>query len=133
MTPGRAAWASMLAGLLLACGGGRTPPAEAGADSTAEAARFPAMPDSLALRGPDGVEVWFTGARTATDSAGQGCIERGLTIVRGESRMLVPLLMTGAVPTLVNDSTIRARIWLDCRPGNTYEVNLRTAIPTRTR
>jgi len=41
--------------------------------------------------------------------------------------------MTGVPPTLVNDSTIRARIWLNCRPGNTYEVNLRTGTPTRTK
>jgi hypothetical protein len=58
-------------------------------------------------------------------------MERGLVIVRDSARTLVPLLMTGAVPELVNDSTIRARIWLHCRPGNTYEVNLRTGTPTR--
>ena len=133
MNGGRAAGAVVLLGLLAACGGERRPPVEAAPDSTAAATQFPTLPDSLALRAPGGVEVWFTGARAATDSAGQGCIERGLTIVRGDSRKLVPLLMTGVPPTLVNDSTIRARIWLNCRPGNTYEVNLRTAIPTRTR
>ena len=75
--------------------------------------------------------VWFSGARIGTDSTGETCTERGLVIVRDSSRTLVPLLMTGAVPELVNDSTIRARIWLHCRPGNTYEVNLRTGTPTR--
>jgi len=130
---GRFAIASALSLVVLgACGGDRTPPPEAAAaDSTPSPHAFPTLPDSLALEAPHGVTVWFSGARVGTDSAGVSCMERGLVIVRDGSRTLVPLLMTGAVPVLVNDSTVRARIWLHCRPGNTYEVNLRTGIPTR--
>ncbi len=107
------------------------PPPPAAADSASASSAFPTLPDSLALNAPHGVTVWFAGARIGTDSAGATCTERGLVIVRDSTRTLVPLLMTGAVPELVNDSTIRARIWLHCRPGNTYEVNLRTGTPTR--
>ncbi len=85
------------------------------------------------LTAHDGVTVWFSGARVGTDSLGGTCVERGLVIVHGETRTLVPLLMTGVAPTLVNDSTMRARIWLHCRPGNTYDVDLRTGTPTRIR
>lgn len=77
--------------------------------------------------------MWLSGARLGTDSSGATCVERGLVLVRDSNRTLVPLLMTGAVPVLVNDTTIRARIWLHCRPGNTYDVNLRTGHPTRIR
>lgn len=118
--------------VLSACGGERTPPPQAAAaDSTPARDAFPTLPDSLALEAPHGVTVWFSGARLGADSAGASCMERGLVIVRDGSRTLVPLLMTGAVPVLVNDSTIRARIWRHCRPGDTYEVNLRTGTPTR--
>ncbi len=119
---------------VLACQAERPP---AGPPRQAGAARapgeFPVLPDSMVLRAPDGTAVWFSGARLGTDSLGVSCVERGLVIVRGESRTLVPLLMTGAAPLLVNDSTLRARIWLHCRPGNTYDVNLRTGTPTRIR
>jgi hypothetical protein len=54
-----------------------------------------------------------------------------MEIRREGTRTLVPLLMTGAPPVFRNDSTIRARIWLNCRPGNTYDVDLRTGRPTR--
>jgi hypothetical protein len=118
--------------VLSACGGERTPPpVAAAADSTPAQDPFPNLPDSLALEAPHGVTVWFSGARVGTDSAGGSCMERGLVIARDGRRTLVPLLMTGSAPVLVNDSTIRARIWLHCRPGNTYEVNLRTGTPTR--
>jgi hypothetical protein len=118
----------------IACAGERRPgEAPRSADTAAVSAEFPALPDSLALTAPGGVAVWFSGARGDTDSLGGRCVERGLVIVRGETRTLVPLLMTGAPPILVNDSTIRARIWLHCRPGNTYDVNLRTAAPSRIR
>jgi hypothetical protein len=102
-------------------------------DSAATAAAFPTLPDSLVLTAPNGVTVWFSGARLGTDSLGGSCMERGLVVVRGETRTLVPLLMTGAAPTMVNDSTMRVRIWLHCRPGNTYDVHLRTGSPTRVR
>ncbi len=111
------------------------PVADAGAapDTAPTATAYPTLADSLVLSAPNGVTVWFSGARVGTDSLGGSCMERGLVIRRGESRTLVPLLMTGVAPTLVNDSTIRARIWLHCRPGNTYDVDLRTGAPTRIR
>lgn len=126
-----------LALLLLAAAGcsRERPAAEAGAapESASTATAFPTLPDSLVLTAPGGVTVWFAGARVGTDSLGGTCVERGLVIRRGEARTLVPLLMTGVAPTLVNDSTVRARIWLHCRPGNTYDVDLRTGAPTRIR
>jgi len=126
-----------LAGALVvlgACAGDRPPPAEsAAADSVTAPSAFPVLPDSMVLTAPHGVTVWFAGARIGTDSTGATCTERGLVIVRDTSRTLVPLLMTGAAPRLVNDSTMRARIWLHCAPGNTYDVNLRTGAPTRVR
>jgi len=94
------------------------------------ASRTP-QPDSLALRAPGGVEVWFTAAREAASSDGQTCLERAMEIRRGTLRIPVPLLYTGARPELVNDSTLRARIWLHCRPRDTYDVSLRTGRPTR--
>jgi len=125
---------TLLAALALAgCGG---PPAEDGqqgsavADRATDAATTPSVPDSLALRAPDGSEVWFTDWREATGDDGQQCLERVMEIRRGADTVPIPLLYTGAVPTLVNDSTIRARIWLDCTPGNTYEVDLKTGFPT---
>ena len=126
----RPATAVVLAILSGACGRAPSVPArDAPADSLA--ARFPSLPDSLVLTAPDGSEVWFTQARRGTDSAGGTCIERGLELRRQGTRTLVPLLMTGQAPELRNDSTFRARIWLNCRPGNTYDVDLRTGRPTR--
>jgi len=110
-----------------------SPEAAGRAGTSDSAGEYPVVPDSLVLTAPGGVAVWFTGARVGVDSSGNRCLERGLTIVRDTSRILVPLLMTGVTPTLVNDTTIRARIWLHCRPGNTYDVNLRTGHPTRIR
>jgi hypothetical protein len=89
--------------------------------------------DTLVLTAPAGVEIWFTDARVAHDSAGQACVERVMQIRREGRRVAIPLLYTGAAPRLVNDSTIEAAIWLNCRPGNVYRVNLRTGQPVRVR
>jgi hypothetical protein len=89
--------------------------------------------DSLALTARGGVEVWFTASRAAKDSAGQGCVERVMEIRRDGRSIPIPLLYTGSAPRLVNDSTIEAPIWLNCRPGNVYQVNLRTGHPVRVR
>lgn len=130
----RRPWLLLAGAVALACAGEPTkravPPV---AESVTASTQFPELPDSLVLTAPGGRSVWFSGARRGADSLGNSCLERGLVIVTGGQRKLVPLLMTGVPPTLVNDSTIRARIWLNCRPGNTYEVNLRTGTPTRTR
>lgn len=85
--------------------------------------------DSLALTAPGGVEVWYIGARTGRDSSGATCVERAMEIRRGGTTTLIPLLYTGDAPTLANDSTLRAHLWLNCRPMRLYEVNLRTGRP----
>jgi hypothetical protein len=54
--------------------------------------------------------------------------------IRAEGRTTaIPLLYTGAGPRLVNDSTIEAELWLNCRPGQAYRVDLRTGRPVRVR
>lgn len=122
----------LLVGLVACATGGDNPPAiVVSTDSTPATDLFPDLPDSLALTTSDGTRVLFSGARVGTDSLGGSCIERGLVLEREGTRKIVPLLMTGMTPTVINDSTIQARIWLNCRPGNTYQVNLRTATPTR--
>ncbi|HEX6615749.1 MAG TPA: hypothetical protein VF046_05540 [Gemmatimonadales bacterium] len=90
----------------------------------------PTVPDSLATTVGDSTEIWFTLARP--DSGGTGaCTERAIEIRRGSSRTPVPLLYTGSAPEVVNDSTLRARLWNRCEAGDTYMVNLRTGQPTR--
>ena len=120
--------------ILAGCTGER-PPAQAPPppDTAPAATAYPTLPDTQVLTAPGGVQVWFAGARRDTDSLGTACLVRGLVLVKDSTRTLVPLLMTGVPPTLVNDTTLRARIWLHCRPGNTYDVNLRTGTPTRIR
>ncbi|HEY7682432.1 MAG TPA: hypothetical protein VH879_07285 [Gemmatimonadales bacterium] len=90
-------------------------------------------PDSLALRLASGVEVWFTGARPAVDAAGASCVERVMEIREGSRRTAIPLLYTGTPPRPLDDTTIEAAIWLNCRPGNVYRVDLRTGRPVRAR
>ncbi len=111
--------------LLLAC---ESPPARTPA---AVATVPPPPPDSLALTAPGGVQVWFTGTRPATDSTGQACTERVMEIRREDRRIAIPLLYTGQVPRLINDSTLEVPIWLHCRPGNVYRVSLTTGQPVR--
>lgn len=122
----------MLAGVA-SCGG--QPRAEApavqGAATAAETSGPAAPADSLVFRTPRGVELWYTLAREARDSAGTACLERVLEIRAGDRRIPVPLLYTRDVPRLVNDSTVSARIWNRCAPGDEYRVNLRTGQPVR--
>lgn len=80
--------------------------------------------DSLVLATGTGVEVWYSLARSARAPDGSPCIERGLEIRRGQRRIQVPLLYTGETPTLLNDSTMRAVLWTNCRAGNVYLVDL---------
>lgn len=112
-----------------ACAG--KPDAASAADSVAAAPPKPA--DSLVLTTRNGVEVWFTDGRSAKDSTGASCTERVMQIRRDGQKIAVPLLYTGSIPRLVNDSTIEAPIWLNCRPGNVYQVNLTTGHPVRVR
>lgn len=120
------AWV-LVAALGLGCGGtDRTPPqAATSADSV------PA--DSLVATAPGGVQVWFTLARRAKSPDGVPCVDRAIEIRRGDTRVQVPLLYTGTPPELVNDSTLRARLSNQCRPGAAYLVDLRSGRPVRER
>jgi hypothetical protein len=88
--------------------------------------------DSLVATAAGGTEVWFTLARP--DSAeGRRCVDRGLEIRRGATRLPVPLLYTGTAPEILNDTMMRARLSSHCRPGDPYLVDLRTGRPVRER
>jgi hypothetical protein len=121
------ATAALLAACLLGCGGGSSAPAKPAAAADAP------PPDSLVAKAPGGVQVWFTLARRATSPEGAPCVDRAIEIRRGETRVQVPLLYTGTAPELVNDSTLRARLSNQCRPGDAYLVDLRTGRPVRER
>jgi hypothetical protein len=110
----------------LACERG-TPAAD---QSEAAAPEAPAA--ALALRTPSGAEVWFGDAREGRDSTGATCVERTLEIRGPTGRRIVPLLYTLDTPTVLDDSTIRAHLFTDCRPGPAYRVDLRTGLPVRT-
>jgi hypothetical protein len=113
--------------MLLACAGEKpAPPRTAAATDTAP-------PDSLVATAPGGVQIWFTLARHATSHEGSPCVDRAIEIRRGETRVQVPLLYTGTAPELVNDSTLRARLSNQCRPGDAYLVDLRSGRPVRER
>ena len=85
--------------------------------------------DSVVLSSPSGTEVGFSLTRSSRSEDGTPCTERGLVIRREGSRIQVPLLYTGEPPTLLNDSTMRARLWTNCRPATAYLVDLRTGRP----
>lgn len=89
--------------------------------------------DSLIGTTTKGVEIWFTMAREARGADGKQCLERGLEIRHGETRVKVPLLYTGAPPILINDSTMRAVLWTHCKAGDSYLVDLRSGRPVRER
>lgn len=110
------------------CGGGdQAPPRGDGSDGAAARASGPA--DSLLLTTRQGVEIWSSLSRSSRGATGE-CFERGLQIRRGGQRIQVPLLYTGETPTLLNDSTMRAVLWTNCRPGVTYRVDLASGRPT---
>ena len=113
---------------LAACGKAED---KTGKDSVLATVKQP--PDSLVLTSGTGSEVWLTLAREAKGADGVACVERGLEVRRGASRVKVPLLYTGNVPVLLNDSTIRAILWTQCTPGDPYLVNLRNGRPVRDR
>jgi hypothetical protein len=85
--------------------------------------------DSLVLSAPSGLEVWFRLARPARSSNGTSCLERGLEIRRRGRRTQVPLLYTRETPTLLNDSTLRAMLWSNCRPVAPYLIDLSSGRP----
>lgn len=89
------------------------------------------LADSLVLTAASGVTVWFTEGRRGADSAGTPCIERTVEIRRDSSRLTIPLLYTRSAPTLLDDSTLRAELFRDCRPVAAYRVSLRDGMPRR--
>jgi len=118
--------AAVLGGL--ACG---ERPEGARADTTNASAGPAAIPsDSLVAIVGDSIAIWFTLARQDSGAAGV-CTERAVEIRRGRTRTPVPLLYTGAAPEVVDDSTLRARLWTRCTPGDTYLINLRSGQPVR--
>jgi hypothetical protein len=104
-----------------------SPAAEAAPAAPAEASA-PA-PEQILTAGD--AEVWFGAAREGRDSAGTACVERTLEIRSAAGRRVVPLLYTRDTPTVVNDSTIRARLFSNCVAGPTYQVDLRSGLPVR--
>jgi hypothetical protein len=92
-----------------------------------------AQADSLVVSGENDLEVWFTLRRAGRAADGTSCVERGLEIRRGGTRVPVPLLYTGSAPVLLDQSTMRAELWNHCRPVATYLVDLRSGQPVRER
>ena len=117
-----------MAFVVLALSGCRAGPVPQGNGETADASR---PSDSLVISTAAGVEVWYTLARVAQGPDGKSCLERGLEIRRGETRVQVPLLYTGTPPVLLDDSTMRALLWNHCRPVDAYRVDLRSGRPLR--
>jgi hypothetical protein len=123
----RRRWLDSLLAACLCCACQSPPPAR-GPGQTAQ----PSLPaDSLALTTAKGTSVWFTLARSATRPDGRKCVERGIEIRSPGRPIAVPLLYTGEPLELLNDSTLRARLWTNCTPGNLYRVDLRTGRPVR--
>ena len=119
---------ALLVAISLACSGGAdTARSSKGTSDSLPPA--PAWTDALALTTADGVEVWFTAGRKATKADGTPCTERVMEIRRDGRRMAVPLLYTGDQPVIANDTSFYAHIWLNCEPGNLYQVSLRTGQP----
>jgi hypothetical protein len=104
--------------------------APASRQSTAVDTAPPPAPQ-LVLSTTGAAEVWFGDARESRDSAGTPCTERTLEIRGPQGRRIVPLLYTLDTPIVLDDTTIRARLFTDCRPGPAYRVDLRTGLPTR--
>jgi hypothetical protein len=112
--------------LAAACGArGEPPPGEL----PPVGIRVSSLADSLVLSAPAGVTVWLTEGRRGGDSTGATCLERTIEIRRDSVRLKVPLLYTLSAPTLLDDSTIKAELSLDCRPGASYRVGFRDGMP----
>lgn len=122
----------LLAALLPACG------SEDRRDQGREQASPPAAPaapaDSLVLETP-AASVWHTLSRTGISASGDTCLERTIEIRGADSAppIRVPLLYTRDVPTIIDDSTLEARVYRDCIPGTRYRIDMRTGQPTPVR
>ena len=135
MIDGRWAIALVSAAMLAACRPSARADASranvARADSARAVGDTAPVGDSLVLALPDGASLRFTSPRAAHDSAGRACVERSLALDRHGQRRIVPLLYTAEPPTRVDDTTARVHLWGDCRPGDLYDIDLRTAQPRR--
>lgn len=114
----------------LACNG---EPRAGNAPAPPEAPSRRASPDSLVVTTPSGAQVWLVAGRQGTAPDGSTCEERLIEVRRDTARVRVPLLYTGDLPRLVNDSTLEATLWLHCVAGDRYRVNLRTGQPVKYR
>lgn len=114
--------------LLLNAGCGSGPGVERPDQPPASVAATPA--DSLALELPGGTSIWFREGRAATDTSGATCYERTLEIRDSAGRRRVPLLYTLDAPVRLDDTSVEARVFSGCRPGDRYRVSLRTGRPT---
>jgi hypothetical protein len=90
-------------------------------------------PDSLASAVRTGQEIWFTLSRNAQSPDGRPCVERGLEIRTDGKRIPIPLLYTREAPVLLNDSTLRAKLYTNCGAIASYRVDLRCGRPVRER
>jgi hypothetical protein len=132
----RGRWAIPLAsGAIVAAVSCRTAPpaARPTSDSAALSAAATGSRDSLAVSGPNGLEVWFTLSRDDEAADGQHCTDRTLEIRRDTSRVAIPLLYTEEAPRIVNDTTLEAVLYRACRPLARYRVDTRTGQPTPVR
>lgn len=118
----------LLSGIVLTACGTNGEPAP-GPPPVVDAAAAPTPADSQILSAPNGVTIWLTEGRRATDPGGTPCLERTLEIRRDTARIKVPLLYTISTPVLLNDTTLRARLARNCQPSDTYRVDLRTGRP----
>ena len=89
------------------------------------------LADTLVLAMPNGATVWLAEGRRAHDSTGTPCVERSVEIRRDSVRRKVPLMFTVAIPTQLDDSTILAILYRDCRPSAVYKVGVRDGLPHR--
>ncbi len=113
-----------------ACQGEPAPEAAPAAAGSPEA---PAPADSLVLEVP-GASIWHTLSREAASPEGERCLERTLEIRRdGAPAVRVPLLYTRDAPTVIDDSTLEARVFRNCAPGDRYRIDMRTGQPTPVR
>jgi ABC-type spermidine/putrescine transport system permease subunit I len=60
---------------------------------------------------------------------GRNGLVNSLLVSSGSVQEPVPLLYTAERPRLVNDTLAEAHIYLNCRPGNLYRINLRNGQP----
>lgn len=110
--------------MVAACSGEKPRDQAAPADAST-----PVPADSLALTINDSTELWFVAGRTDTAESGTECQERLLELRRGERRTAVPLLYTRALPTRLNDTTLRAALYRHCAVASWYQVDVRTGLP----